>query len=38
MVKLKEYDVEILKELASHCQIPIGAKLKVSACCGYVVG
>ena len=31
MVKLNEYDVEILKELASHCQIPIGAKSKVSA-------
>ena len=37
-MKLKECDVEILKELASHCQIPMGAKLKVSACGGYVVG
>ena len=38
MVKLNEYDVEILKQLASHCQIPIGAKSKVSARGGHVVG
>ena len=31
MAKLNEYDVEILKEFASHCQIPVSAKSRVSA-------